>query len=166
MIAALGDNLELGGNNKLLWHLPDDFLWFIEHTRMKPLIMGRKTMQSLGKPLKNRCNIVLTSALDVLPGFLKASNWDEALDMAKNSEQVKEMGATEILIIGGGDIYKQGLAFADRLYITQVHESFAEADTFFPIWEKSEWLQTYHRAHEADEKHSISFDFYILEKPK
>ena len=78
MIAAVGENLELGAGNALLWHLPDDFSWFIKHTKGKALIMGRKTMESLGKPLKNRTNIVLTSQSEVLPGFEIASNWEQA----------------------------------------------------------------------------------------
>ncbi len=220
IIAALGVNLELGANNALLWHLPDDFSWFIQHTKGKPLIMGRKTMESLGKPLKNRTNIVLTSALSVLPGFEIAKNWDAALDMAKasilrlqkiipedslevkpgvsilttliNSDKNNYKATTvetktisgqgndgmansrihqyapsidpEIMIIGGGEIYKQALEFTDRLYITEVNGNFSQADTHFPLWSPQEWKETYHQHHIADEKHQFSFDFRVFDR--
>ncbi|MSP57402.1 MAG: hypothetical protein CK532_00320 [Flavobacteriales bacterium] len=220
IIAALGVNLELGANNALLWHLPDDFSWFIQHTKGKPLIMGRKTMESLGKPLKNRTNIVLTSALSVLPGFEIAENWDSALAMAKASilrlqtntpsdspgikptessaislknsnknihqiptidpkhisGQGDEVMANspikgyspsifpEIMIIGGGEIYKQALDFTNRLYITQVKGNFPQADTHFPPWSPQDWKETYHQHHIADDKHNFSFDFRVFDR--
>lgn len=89
MIAAVGENLELGAGNELLWHLPDDFAWFIKHTKGKPVIMGRKTMESLGKPLKGRTNIVLTSQSSVSPGFQRAENWEQALSQATKAIEQK-----------------------------------------------------------------------------
>lgn len=113
MIAAVGENLELGAGNELLWHLPDDFAWFIKHTKGKPVIMGRKTMESLGKPLKGRTNIVLTSQSSVSPGFQRAENWEQALSQATEAIEQKraaqamladsaaELVTNEIMIIGG-----------------------------------------------------------------
>jgi dihydrofolate reductase len=174
MIAAVGENLELGAGNALLWHLPDDFSWFIKHTKGKALIMGRKTMESLGKPLKNRTNIVLTSQSEVLPGFELASNWEQALEMAEKALDVKWAnalamgeplsGEKEIMIIGGGEIYKQSLSFADRIYLTQVKAKFEDADAFFPSWDDAAWNQAFTETHEVDERHQFGFDFKILEK--
>ena len=174
MIAAVGENLELGAGNALLWHLPDDFSWFIKHTKGKALIMGRKTMESLGKPLKNRTNIVLTSGTEVLPGFELASHWEQALEMAEKALDLKwanalEMGESlpeekEIMIIGGGEIYKQALSFADRIYVTRVQAKFENADTFFPSWDDAVWNEVFNEAHEVDERHQFGFDFKILER--
>jgi len=174
MIAAVGENLELGAANALLWHLPDDFSWFIKHTKGKALIMGRKTMESLGKPLKNRINIVLTSQTEVLPGFELASNWEQALEMAEKLLELKwttllEMGEPlpeekEIMIIGGGEIYKQVLPFANRIYLTQVKAKFSYADTFFPVWDHALWSESFHETHEVDDRHQYAFDFKILKK--
>jgi len=174
MIAAVGENLELGAGNALLWHLPDDFSWFIKHTKGKVLIMGRKTMESLGKPLKNRTNIVLTSKAEGLPGFELANNWEQALAMAEKALDLKwanalELGEPlpgekEIMIIGGGEIYKQALSFADRMYLTQVKATFGNADTFFPLWDDKVWSESFKETHEVDERHQFGFDFTILEK--
>ena len=174
MIAAVGENLELGAGNELLWHLPDDFGWFIKQTKGKPVIMGRKTMESLGKPLKGRTNIVLTSQATVLEGFERAKDWEMALEMAKKAIEKKQfqaqesgeamVGQPEIMIIGGGEIYKQALSFADRLYLTFVNASFNQADTFFPKWTVGDWEENFREPHEVDERHQFSFDFVILNR--
>ena len=136
--------------------------------------MGRKTMESLGKPLKNRTNIVLTSQSEVLPGFEIASNWEQALEMAEKALDVKwanalAMGESlteekEIMIIGGGEIYKQALSFADRIYVTRVQAKFENADTFFPSWDDAVWNEVFNEAHEVDERHQFGFDFKILQR--
>jgi dihydrofolate reductase len=174
MIAAVGENLELGAGNELLWHLPDDFAWFIKHTKGKPVIMGRKTMESLGKPLKNRTNIVLTSQAHVLPGFEIAQNWEQALALAEKAIDAKRnsqlaSGETvtetnEIMIIGGGEIYKQALGFSNRMYLTRVSASFAGADTFFPAWNEAFWHLDFEEHHTVDEKHKYAFDFQVLNR--
>lgn len=107
LIAAVGKNRELGAGNELLWHLPKDFAWFIRHTKNKPVIMGRKTMESLGKPLKNRLNIVLTRSGRVLDGFSAAGDWDEAMDIAKDWLQLKRKDAMSISS-------KEGLPLNDK----------------------------------------------------
>jgi dihydrofolate reductase len=176
MIAAVGENLELGAGNELLWHLPDDFAWFIKHTKGKPVVMGRKTMESLGKPLKGRTNIVLTSRDTVLPGFQRAENWEQALSQAteaieqKRAAQALSGDATaapvvdEIMIIGGGEIYKQALGFSNRLYITQVKASFESADTHFPKWSSDLWSVDHCESHGIDEKHKFAFDLCVLNR--
>ena len=176
MIAAVGENLELGAGNELLWHLPDDFAWFIRHTKGKPVIMGRKTMESLGKPLKNRTNIVLTSQAHVLPGFERAENWEQALALAETAIEQKRAAnqgteegegvvvPDEIMIIGGGEIYKQALGFSNRLYITKVFQGFDGADTFFPRYSDDHWILDHCESHGIDEKHKFAFDLCILNR--
>jgi dihydrofolate reductase len=158
-IAAVGKGLELGAGNDLLWHLPDDFSWFVQHTRGKPVIMGRKTMQSLGKPLKNRLNIVITRNPEcVVEGFYAVDSLEKALEYAKSQYD------DEIFVIGGGEIYKQSLTLLDKLYITEVDGSFPGADTFFPEYDKALWNEVFREHHPTDEKHNYAFDFVILER--
>ncbi len=158
-IAAVGKGLELGAGNDLMWHLPDDFAWFVQHTKGKPVIMGRKTMESLGKPLKNRLNIVITRNPDkVLEGFHAKSGIDEAV------EYTKSQFIDEIFIIGGGEIYKQSMDIVNKLYITEVEGRFPAADTFFPAYDKSIWKESYRKHHPKDDRHAYAFDFVILEK--
>lgn len=160
LIAAVGENLELGADGELLWHLPDDFAWFVNHTKGHPIIMGRKTMESLGKPLKNRRNLVVSRIHKSVPeGFELYSSIPAAIDQARMTEE------HEIFIIGGGEIYRQSMDIADRLYITRVHGVFDKADTFFPAWDAS-WEIAYFRHHPADEKHAHDFDFIILKRTR
>jgi len=157
-IAALGENRELGAGNELLWHLPDDFAWFVKHTRGHPVIMGRKTMQSLGKPLKNRLNIAISRNPDtVAEGFVYAPDLEKAL------EQAGQEPTDEIFIIGGGEIYRQAMPLTQRLYLTEVKATFPVADTFFPEWGPN-WKESYREAHPADERHEFAFDFVILDR--
>ena len=158
MIAAMDINNAIGFNNQLLWHLPDDFKWFKENTKGKPMIMGRNTMVSLGKPLPNRINIVIsTKNENIIEGFIYAYNIEDALCKVPPNSQ-------EVMIIGGGKIYAQMLSMADILYITKVNHACVNADTFFPYWHEDEWKQVYNVKHDIDEKHAYSFDFLILEK--
>jgi dihydrofolate reductase len=157
LIAAIGKNRELGAGNALLWHLPDDFKWFVKHTKNKAVIMGRNTMDSLGKPLKNRLNIVMTRSNEpLIEGFVKASNWEEALGMAREFSE-------EIMIIGGAQIYNQAIEFADQLILTHVDAEFNEADVFFPVVD-SAWKEVFNEFHEKDETHAFNFNFAIYEK--
>lgn len=158
IIAAIGEAWELGKQNDLLWHLPDDFKWFIQKTKNKPVIMGRNTMVSLGKPLKNRLNIVLSSReTDILDGFVHAFNWVDALKLAEGFD------SDETMIIGGGIIYSQAIDFCDVLYLTKVHAHFPEADTFFPRFDLDKWKCTELISHPSDELHNYSFDFQVFE---
>lgn len=127
LIAAIGPNRELGLNNKLLWHIPEDLARFKKITLGHPVIMGRKTYQSIGKPLPNRINIVVTHDQNFkAPPEVKICNsLEEAITTAK------QQAAGEIFIIGGASIYQQAIPFADKLYLTVVKGTF-KADTFFP----------------------------------
>jgi dihydrofolate reductase len=159
IIAAIGSKNELGANNQLLWHLPIDFKWFIEKTKGKPVIMGRKTMESLGRPLKNRLNIVLSRQLnEVAEGFVLVKSWDEAFEIAKQSE------SNEIMIIGGAQIYEQALAFADKIYLTHVDGNFDNADTFFPAINYQKYTCSFVEDHIKDDQHQFDYSFKIYER--
>ncbi len=127
IIAAIGKNRELGKDNKLLWHIPGDLARFRKITANHPVIMGRKTFQSIGRPLPNRTNIVITNDPAFrAEGASVVRSLEEAISQAKTSP-----GNEEIFVIGGGSVYAQTIGKVDRLYLTVVNAA-AEADTFFP----------------------------------
>lgn len=139
IIAAIGKNRELGKNNQLLWHIPEDFKRFKDLTSGHVVIMGRKTFESIGKPLPDRINVVVTRNRDWTPeGCTVNHSLEEAINFAKKKTSAVEeqSGKTaevdEIFIIGGAEIYKQGIKYADKLYLTLVDKEFPDADTFFP----------------------------------
>lgn len=126
LIAALSENRVIGKDNKLPWHLPEDLRHFKEVTSGHPVIMGRKTFESIGRLLPKRHNIVVSrDSSYVVEGATMAHSLEQALEIAKNYDQ------NEIFIIGGGQIFKQSLPLADRLYLTIVHTEI-EGDAFFP----------------------------------
>jgi len=161
MIAAVAENGVIGKDNDLVWHLPDDMKYFVNKTKGRHVIMGRKNYQSIPenfRPLPNRPNIVLTRQSNFeAKGCVVLNTLEEALKLAEESHE------TEAFIIGGAQIYKMGLALADRMYITQVHESF-DGDTFFPDFDKSIWKEVNREHHPQDDKHPHSFDFVIYER--
>jgi dihydrofolate reductase len=160
LIAAMDVNNAIGYHNQLMWHLPDDFKWFKKHTLGKPVIMGRNTMDSLGKPLSGRLNIALSSTTDnIIDGFKHAFSMIEAMQMLPE-------GTDEVMVIGGGNIFKQVLPAADRLYITRIRHGFELADTYFPKWDEEEWEQVFSEFHPVDEKHKYPFEFIILDRIK
>jgi len=131
IIAAVGPNRELGKDNKLLWHISEDMKRFKELTTGKIVVMGRKTYESLGKPLPNRTNIIITRDPNYkAEGCLVVHSLTEAIKRSKIKNQKSKI-ENEVFIIGGGEIYKQALPLADKLYLTVVEGKF-EADTFFP----------------------------------
>jgi len=137
VVVAIGRNRELGKNGKLLWHIPDDLKRFKELTKGHPIIMGRKTFESIvgyvGGPLPDRTNIVVTRqgpSLTLPAGVFVASSLEEAIEIAK-----RQPGADEIHIGGGAELYKQALPIVDKLYLTLI-DAEGEADAFFPEYEK------------------------------
>lgn len=158
MIAALDEKNGIGAANQLLWHLPDDFKWFVSHTKGKPVVMGRNTMNSLPKALPNRRNIVLSSRNNgIREGFEHAYSFSEVLEkLGQDTEK--------LMIIGGAQLYQALLPQADELIITRVHHHFDQADVFFPHWSDSEWTEVYKEHHAKDEKHAYSFDFIIYQR--
>lgn len=157
IIAAIGKNNELGKNNQLLWSLPNDLKHFKNLTSGHPIIMGRKTYESLGRPLPNRTNIVVSRKNDWFEeGILIVPSLKDAL---KHAKKINE----NIYIIGGGNIYEQTIDIADRLEITQVNFT-DEAHTFFPKINENIWQKTDEICHQKDEKHQYEYCFQTWEK--
>lgn len=158
IISAIGRNNELGSKNTLLWNLPIDMKHFKETTTGHPVIMGQKTFESIGRPLPNRRNIVMTNDESYSSdGVEVVRSIKELLDLCK-----KENDEEEFFVIGGGMIYKQMLEYTNKLYITHVDAVFPEADTFFPEIDERVWQKIYEDKHEADEKniHDCTFTEY------
>ncbi len=132
IIAAIGENRELGKNNKLLWDIPEDMEHFRSKTRGHAVIMGRKTYESIGHALPNRPNIVITrdETFTTPDGCFIVHSLDEAIELGRQKEQ------EELFIIGGANIYEQAMEKTDKLYLTIVHQTFPDADTFFPDYSR------------------------------
>jgi dihydrofolate reductase len=158
LIVAHGKNFEIGKDNKLLWHLSDDLKNFKEHTLNKPIVMGRKTYESIGRPLPKRTNIILTQNQDLkLEGCLVMHSYEEVDQWAKQNN------INELVYIGGGKIYQDVIDRVDKMYITLVHGEF-NADTFFPQYNIDDFTKSSYYHHDKDEKNDYSWDFYMLEK--
>ena len=151
LIAAVAENNALGKDNQLLWHLPDDFKRFKSVTTGHHIIMGRKTFESFPKPLPNRTHVIISRQKNYQPeGCIVVDSLEKAIAVCPKNE--------ETFIIGGGEIYKQSIAIADKLDITKVHHSF-DADTFFPEIDINEWELKSSEFHPKDEKHQFDFAF-------
>jgi dihydrofolate reductase len=161
IIVAIAENNAIGKDNQLLWHLPADMKIFREKTTGHCVITGRKNYESIPekfRPLPNRTNIVITRQQNyVAPGAIVVASLQEAIEKAKAT------GDNEIFIIGGGEIYSQSLAIADKIYLTKVHHSF-DADTFFPELNMNEWKILSSSEFSADEKNNYSFSFLELKR--
>ena len=156
MIAAAGENNELGKDKDLVWHLPDDFKRFKKLTTGHHIIMGRKTFETFPKPLPKRTHVVITNNESYLAkDAIVVNSLEKALEIAKNDDQP--------FIIGGGEIYKLGMEVADKIELTRVHGTF-EADTFFPEIKPGNWKLESEEFHEKDEKHNYSFTYQTFVK--
>lgn len=151
IIAAAAENNALGKDNDLVWHLPDDFKRFKALTTGHYIIMGRKTFESFPKPLPNRTHVVITRNKKYQKeGAVVVHSIEDALALAKDDSQP--------FIIGGGEIYKQGLPFTDKIELTRVHAT-VDADTFFPEIDESKWALIAEEYHPIDEKHKFAFTY-------
>lgn len=161
LIAAIGKNNELGKNNNLLWKLPADLEYFKKVTSGHPVIMGRKTFESIGRPLPKRQNIVITRDKTYMRDSVNvAHSLEEALKIARTPLAQNE----EIFVIGGAEIYKQAMDIADRLYITHIDAEDKKADTFFPEIIPLVWNEIFHKEHTKDEKNRFNYVFSVYEK--
>ncbi|CAM2962983.1 type 3 dihydrofolate reductase [Vibrio mytili] len=155
MIAAMADNRVIGKDNQMPWHLPADFAWFKRCTMGKPVVMGRKTYESIGRPLPGRLNIVISRDESLtIEGVTTVTSIDQAFKAAGDVE--------EVMIIGGGAIYAACLPMAKKLYVTHI-EAHIDGDTQFPDW-GDEFKETYSEAYKADEKNAYNMLFTVLEK--
>lgn len=163
-VVAMGLNNEIGMNNTLLWHLPNDMRFFKNITWGMPVVMGRKTYTSIaGKPLPGRFNIVLTNNPIFDP---KDSKVKIASTLQQSIEIAKETDCKEVFIIGGGEIYKQSLEFTDRIYLTRVLNEFPEAEVFYPTIDLSNWEKKQSLEFPVSEKHVYPYNFEIWERIK
>jgi len=153
IIVAVSKNGVIGKDNQLIWRLPDDLKRFKKLTIGHPIIMGRKTFDSIGKPLPGRTSIVVTRNADFqMDGIIVVHSLDEAL------QESKKLDVHDAFIIGGGELYRQAQSIANKLYITEV-ETVMDGDTYFKIQEPDQWVESERIAHEADEKHPFAFNF-------
>lgn len=152
IIAAIGRSNELGKDGDLIWHLPSDMKFFRETTSGHTIIMGRKTFESLPKgALPNRRNIVLSRQDIEFPGAERFPSLEAALEACRADE--------EVFIIGGASVYHEALPLADKLCITHIEDTPAEADAFFPEIDPAVWEVASSEAHDKDEKHHQSYRF-------
>lgn len=157
LIVAAAENNVIGKDNDLPWRLPDDMKFFVRTTKGHHILTGRKNLESFGKLLPNRTNIVLTRDQSY-----KFEGAEIFYDLEKAIAFAKENGEEELMIIGGGEIYKQAMPFANRVYLTRVHTEI-EGDTLFPVLGK-EWKMVSSEFHPKDEKHKFEFTFIVYEK--
>lgn len=155
LVAAIDEANGLGQNNQLLCHLPADLQHFKQITMGKPIIMGRKTYESIGRPLPGRSNIVLSQQLLSIPGVIIVPSLDQAL---------KQLASLpEVMIIGGAQLFAQSMDKANRLYLTKIHHQFT-ADTFFPAIDKTLWECSKERFQAHDEQNKFDMTFCVYEK--
>ena len=161
MIAALSRNGVIGKNNDLPWKLPDDMKFFMETTKGHHVIMGRKNYDSIPrkfKPLPDRTNIVVTRQKQFdAPGCIVVDALEKGLAIAK------EHNEPETFVIGGAGFYSLGLPYANKLYLTEI-EAEIQGDTYFPSFDRNEWIETSRVHHTNDERHAYAFDFVLYEK--
>ena len=151
LIAAAAENNALGKNNDLIWHLPDDFKRFKAITSGHYIIMCRKTFESFPKPLPNRTHVIITRQKNYNPeNCIVVNSLEKAIEICPKDE--------DIFVIGGGEIYQQSIAIADKIELTRVHSTF-EADTFFPEIDTTIWELVQEEFHPKDEKHLFDFSF-------
>ena len=155
LIVAMAKNRVIGNHNQMPWHLPADFAYFKKITTGHPIIMGRKTFESIGRPLPGRRNIVVSRN----PAF-RADGADVAASLG---EAIDACGDTDAFVIGGATLYAEALPRIDRIYLTEVDAS-PEGDTLFPALDKQQWREVARERREADAKNGHAMTFVVLER--
>ena len=162
IVVAAADNNAIGAKGRLLWRLSKDMQYFKEVTWGHHVLMGRKTWDSIPpkfSPLPGRTNIIVTRQEGfVCEGCLVVKSVEEGIELARNA------GEQELMIIGGGEIYKQALPLTNKIYLTKVHHTFTDADTFFPELDTEQWNTLNGEWNMADEKNEFDFEFIVLER--
>lgn len=157
IIVAVAQNGVIGDKNSLLWHISEDMRFFKRTTSGHPVIMGRKTYESLGRPLPNRTNVVISRTMGEIEGCTVVHSLEEAIALFPAEE--------EVFVIGGAQIYALALDVADRFYLTRVGHDY-EGDTSFPKWDESKWQLISREAYEQGEKYPHPFAFEIYDRIK
>ncbi|MFL6549884.1 MAG: dihydrofolate reductase [Povalibacter sp.] len=156
IVVAAAENGVIGRDNSLPWRLPDDLKRFKEVTMGKPIVMGRKTYDSIGRPLPGRLNIVVSRQADLnIPGCVVVDSIEAALEAGAP--------APEIMLVGGAQLYRTAMPLVNKIYLTRVHAD-VEGDTLFPALDPLQWRETIIATHPADERHSSAFTFINLER--
>jgi len=163
LIVAHSSNRVIGIDGQLPWHIPDDLKYFKAITIGKPIIMGRKTFDSIGKPLPGRLNIIITKNTDLtIEECVVVNNLEAAITEAKNYFKTQNTEQEEIFIIGGAQIFKQSMEFVNKIYITEVHAEYA-GDVFFDELSDNDWIEVGRDLHDS-ENDKIPFSFVIYKK--
>lgn len=158
LIAAIGKNNELGKNNNLVWSMPKDLKYFREKTSGHPVIMGRKTFESIGRPMPKRRNIIITRDLKYKKdGIEVVHSLEEALSLVNHKNE-------EIFIIGGEEIFKKSMNIADKLYITHIEAEDKDAGVFFPEIIPLVWNEVSHEEHKKDKENPYNYTFSAYER--
>jgi len=162
IVVAVADNNAIGKDNRLLWRLPRDMQYFKEVTWGHHVLMGRKTWDGIPpkfSPLPGRVNIIVSRQQGfVCEGCKVVKSVEEGIEFARQN------GEQELMVIGGGEIYRQALPKTDKIYLTKVHHTFPDADTFFPVLSEKEWNPLNSEWNMADEKNEFDFEFVVLER--
>lgn len=160
LVVAASDNNAIGRQNKLLWHLPNDLKFLKNITWGMPVVMGRKTFESVdSKPLPGRINIIVTRQKGFeAPGVVVVNSLKDAQFFASENDY------NELMILGGAQIYEEAMPKANRIYITRVHAFFEDADAFFPDIDEKKWKRVSQQTFEADEKHAYPYSFEVWER--
>ncbi|WP_221793097.1 dihydrofolate reductase [Oceanobacter mangrovi] len=162
LIVAMARNHTIGINNQLPWHLPGDLKFFRDTTMGKPVVMGRKTHQSIGRPLPGRPNIVITRQVDFeAEGVAVVASLEQAIEQA--ARLALQSGVDEAMIMGGEDIYRQVLPLVDRMYITEVAAD-VEGDAFFPEFDVAQWREVSRESHQPCDKNPYPYSFVVYER--
>jgi len=163
LIAAVAENGAIGKDNQLLWHLPADLQHFKRLTTGHTVVMGRKTYESIGKPLPNRINVVVTRQPDFqAEGCVVVHSLDEAMSQA-TSNLKPQPSNHQLFVIGGAELYAQALPLANTLYLTEVKAN-PQGDAFFPTINLMDWDELSRSPHQPDERHAHAFEFVELER--
>ena len=162
LIAAVADNAVIGCQNRLPWHLPEDLQYFKRVTMGKPIVMGRKTWESIGRPLPGRTNIVITRRPDyAAEGARVVGSLEEAVSLAEDIALID--GTDELLVIGGAEIYKAALPLASRLYLTEVQAD-VPGDAYLPAVDWAQWREVSRESFAAGETNPYDYSFVVYER--
>jgi dihydrofolate reductase len=157
LVVAVAENDVIGRRNRLPWHLPADLRHFKSLTLGKPVLMGRKTYESIGKALPGRSNIVLSRSAEFSPSdCIVVKTLDEA--------RIAAGAESALMVIGGAEIYRQCLPFASRIHLTLIHAQIEDGDTVFAGWRGAEWDASSRERHEADDRNAYAYSFITLER--
>lgn len=160
ILVAMARNRVIGRNNQLPWHLPADLKHFKFLTMGKPIVMGRKTYESIGRPLPGRTNIIITHQTNYqAPGAIVVNSVAEALQVCKDANTINN----ESFMIGGEKLFQQTLEICQRMYITEIQKDF-EGDTFFPEFDPDDWKETQRDKHIAENDDNLEYHFVILDR--